>query len=120
MNKKIVILSDSLDDLSKNSTDFMIIEEQLKNHNPQFDEKEKSLHIEVEISDNTQLLNIIFDIIEQYGLTYYQVWMKEKEDESGQYTKGLSIEVVRENEEATIKLIKPLLGSWKDWKKVLI
>ena len=46
--------------------------------------------------------------------------MKEEEDESGQYTKGLSIEVVRENEEATIKLIKPLLGSWKDWKKILI
>ena len=30
MNKKIVILSDSLDDLAKNSTDFMIIEEQLQ------------------------------------------------------------------------------------------
>lgn len=117
MNKKIVILSDSLDDLSKKSTDFMIIEEQLKNNNPQFDEREKSLHIEVEISDNTQLLNILFDTIEQYGLTYYQIWMKEKEDE---YTKGLSIEVIRENEEATIKLIEPLLCSWKDWKEVLI
>ena len=34
MNDTIAILSDSLIDLDKTSTDYMIIEEQLKNKNP--------------------------------------------------------------------------------------
>ncbi|EEV57987.1 predicted protein (plasmid) [Enterococcus faecium 1,231,408] len=47
MNDTIAILSDSLIDLDKTSTDYMIIEEQLKNKNPEFDIQEKSLRIEL-------------------------------------------------------------------------
>nr|WP_012552915.1 hypothetical protein [Enterococcus faecium]BAG74966.1 hypothetical protein [Enterococcus faecium] len=107
MNDTIAILSDSLIDLDKTSTDYMIIEEQLKNKNPEFDIQEKSLRIELPKFKQKKLITILFEIIERYGLTYYQIWTDKKD---GQYTKGVSIEAVREDDQVSIKAVQPLLG----------
>ncbi|HCC1618738.1 TPA: hypothetical protein M4W52_002857, partial [Enterococcus faecium] len=50
---------------------------------------------------------ILFEIIERYGLTYYQIWTDKKD---GQYTKGVSIEAVREDDQVSIKAVQPLMG----------
>ena len=107
MNDTIAILSDSLIDLDKTSTDYMIIEEQLKNKNPEFDIQEKSLRIELPKFKQKKLITILFEIIERYGLTYYQIWTDKKD---GQYTKGVSIEAVREDDQVSIKAVQPLMG----------
>lgn len=107
MNDTIAILSDSLIDLDKMSTDYMIIEEQLKNKNPEFDIQEKSLRIELPKFKQKKLITILFEIIERYGLTYYQIWTDKKD---GQYTKGVSIEAVREDDQVSIKAVQPLMG----------
>lgn len=117
MTETIAILSDSLHDLERTSTDYMIIEEQLKNGNPQFDESEKALFIELPKEGSLKLISVLFEIIEKYGLTYYQIWKDKNED--GEYTKGISVEAIRERYNVSIKAVKPLLGSMNDWEPIL-
>jgi len=117
MAETIAILSDSLLDLDKKSTDYMIIEEQLKNGNPEFNETEKALYIELSKEKAFKLISILFEIIERYGLTYYQVW-KDK-NEKGEYTKGISVEAIRDKYSISIRAVKPLLGSIADWGPIL-
>lgn len=117
MEQTIAILSDSLKDLETSSTDYMIIEEQLKNNNPQFDEKEEALYVEIPVKEGTRVYSIIFDIIEKYGITYYQIW-KDRNSE-GQYMKGLSVEAIRENNQVSIKTMDPMLGSMNDWLELI-
>lgn len=117
MRETIAILSDSLLDLDRKSTDYMIIEEQLKNGNPEFNEMEKALYIELPKEGALKLLSILFEIIERYGLTYYQIW-KDK-NEQGEYTKGISVEAIRDTCNVSIKAVKPLLGYIDDWEPIL-
>lgn len=70
---EIVISSDSLINLGKIETDYMIIENELKNKNPDFDVKERSLLMKRKIFDYESMINFVLSLVEKYGLTYYQV-----------------------------------------------
>lgn len=100
-NQCVTILSDSLGDLDKNSTDYMIIEEELKKRNPDFSQKERSLCLKISGSEFQIVIKKIFEIIDKYGLTYYQIL-------SGENKKYIIFEAKREGDQV---FIEELVGS---------